>query len=650
MMQCRSALALLLVTLLSSAAIAREVGSNDFRISSMGPDGDANFGPYLGSVAAADFTPSTAWNDQDDQYLVVWASDDDVEGEFEIFGQLLDGDGRSIGSDFRISDTGADGDSEHDALNPAVTWNGQEYLVVWDGDEADGELEIFGQRINAAGVEVGSNDFQITQTGIPGDVTVGAFRPAIAWNETNSQYLLVWHGDTNVQVGNRALVDGEFEIFGQRLSADAALAGNTFLISDMGSDGDRNFDAFDPAVAWNSDANRYLVVWHGDDNSDFGRGPLANDEFEIFGQLLRGATGAQIGADFRISDMSTDGMGGTVNAHTGHYRLSGTHPAVVYNARSNQYLVVWQGNDTPKLARNEFEIFGQRLSASGQEIGQNDFRISYMGPAGSGSYEARRPAVAFNPTYDEYLVVWDGDDDGDYGRGQLSEGEFEIFGQRLLPTGTRFGGDQRLSDMGPDGAVQFDAVNPMLAWNATRNEYLAVWRGVDDRFSLVEQEFEIFGQRFENEATVRFSQAIYDIRENAGRVTVVAERAGNTSEAVTVDYTTSDISAAAPSDYVAATGTLTFNPTITRQTIQVGIVDDSLVEPSETLRLVLSNASPNAIIDPDSKVATVTLTNDDSAGTGGDSGGGGGAMGLLFPLMLVAARALQVRRHRSSSS
>jgi hypothetical protein len=59
------------------------------------------------------------------------------------------------------------------------------------------------------------------------------------------------------------------------------------------------------------------VGWRGDDDT----APLVDDEFEIFGRCLDGATGAAIGADFRISDMGPDG-------NTLYVALS---TAVVYN-------------------------------------------------------------------------------------------------------------------------------------------------------------------------------------------------------------------------------------------------------------------------------------------------------------------------------
>src|SRR5262249_42575623 len=140
---------------------------------------------------------------------------------------------------------------------------------------------------------------------------------------------------------------------------------NDFRISDMGPDGNINFEAVRPAVAYNPGNNEYLVVWEGDDNTD--------DEVEIFGQRLSPAGGEGGANDFRISDMGPDGFND----------FQAFSPAVAYNGRANEYLVVWTGDDnTGTLEQGEVEVFGQRLSNTGAEVGVNDFRISDMGVDG----------------------------------------------------------------------------------------------------------------------------------------------------------------------------------------------------------------------------------------------------------------------------
>ena len=80
------------------------------------------------------------------------------------------------------------------------------------------------------------------------------------------------------------------------------------------------------------------------------------------------------------------------------------------------------------------------------------------------------------------------------------------------------------------------------------------------------------------------------------------------SQTVTVDYATSNGSATAGSDYTAATGTLTFNPSVTTQTVSIVVSGDAVIEPDETVVLTLSNPSNATIGDA---TGTGTITTDD---------------------------------------
>ena len=77
---------------------------------------------------------------------------------------------------------------------------------------------------------------------------------------------------------------------------------------------------------------------------------------------------------------------------------------------------------------------------------------------------------------------------------------------------------------------------------------------------------------------------------------------------VTVDYATSDGTAAAGSDYTATSGTLTFAAGETEKTVSVPVLDDAHDEGSETLTLTLTNPSGAYLADGS---ATGTITNTD---------------------------------------
>ena len=272
-----------LVTLaLALPALANPIGEQS-RISQMGPDGNASFDA---------FDPHVAYNPTTNQSFVVWEGDNLGTGEDEIHGRMVDAAGHAIGLQMTLSDMGPPGNAAFDAEDPAVVYNSQanEFLVVWNGDDVtDEEYEIFGQRVNAGGAQVGTNDLRISQMGVDGDAGFDAFDPQVAYNPRRNQYMVVWEGED----GPPAFAAGEREIFGQRVNAAGAQIGtNDFRISDMGTNGDAARDAFDPYIAYNSITNEYLAVWEGDD----GTPPLAAAEREIFGQLVNAA-----GAEAEVS-------------------------------------------------------------------------------------------------------------------------------------------------------------------------------------------------------------------------------------------------------------------------------------------------------------------------------------------------------------
>ncbi|MEL6391021.1 MAG: immunoglobulin-like domain-containing protein, partial [Bacteroidota bacterium] len=323
-----------------------EIGTNDFRISDMGPDGNSSFGAFALSVA---------FNAADNEYLVVWNGDDNsngvVDNETEVFGQRLDAKGIEIGTnDFRISDMGPDGSISFNAIEPSVIYNStdNEYLVVWQGREnfnglPNNEIEIFGQLLDANRVEIGMNDFRISDMGPDRNIGFNALEPSVIHNTSENEYLVVWAGDDN----SNGQVEDEFEIFGQLLDANGIEIGtNDFRISDMGPDGDIDFNAFAPSVSYDTIYKEYLVVWQGDDDSN----GLVDDESEIFGQRLD-AAGIETGAnDFRISEMGPDGDSS----------FDALRPSLVYNATDRKHFAVWAGeDDTDSLVVNEFEIYGQ---------------------------------------------------------------------------------------------------------------------------------------------------------------------------------------------------------------------------------------------------------------------------------------------------
>ena len=81
---------------------------------------------------------------------------------------------------------------------------------------------------------------------------------------------------------------------------------------------------------------------------------------------------------------------------------------------------------------------------------------------------------------------------------------------------------------------------------------------------------------------------------------------------VTVDYATADGTAGTPSDYLAKTGTVTFQPKITEGVIEITVVGDTLKEADETFSIALSNAKNATIPTGSTGIGTATIRNDDT--------------------------------------
>jgi hypothetical protein len=358
------------------------VGS-DQRISFMGPNGNPAFDAGLAAVA---------YNSKADEYLAVWEADDNtppvVQGELEIYAQRVSGSGAPLGARIRVSEQGPDGDPSWFAQYPSVGYNPvtNEYLVAWIGRlDVAGRYEIWARRLSATGERLGpQDDLRVSESSV-GHIDELDARPSIAVNTATGEYLVTWVG--------RFGTAPEFEVLGQFVTAGGDMTSSDFRISAQGADGDPNSTARTATVAYNATNNQYLVVWQGEVGS--------TDEFEIWGRRLSGAGTPLGGAD----DIQISAMGPPSDADYG-----AGEPAVAVNSRSGEYLVVWWGDDnTMPLVDDEFEIFGQLLTKMGAETGPDDFRISEQGADGSPDSWALWPSVAYDPIGDEYLVAWVGE-------------------------------------------------------------------------------------------------------------------------------------------------------------------------------------------------------------------------------------------------
>lgn len=378
-----------------------------------------------------------------------------------------------IGAEKRISFIGAEGVTSTDDPRPTIAHDpvNNRYLVVWADQLMAGSTEIYGRLLNADGDPSGPA-FPISEMGDSATDAYSAFSPAVAFDPVAREFIVVWSGEDNIG----GLVDGEFEIFGQRVQLDGARTGaDDFRISYTGpgnsETGDLEYDAFRPAVAVNERDGTIAVVWRGEED--------VNDNFEIQGRILdqdRMPTGPEVTL--------------SVQGPPANKEYAAGDPDIVWNPITREYLVVWDGDDdTDGVTDGAYEVWVQRTDEALGERGVDDRRISRT----PSSRDAVRPSVAVNTLTGTYLVSWHSDADI-VDREEVRVKLLDQFG--APPSAETFG--TIVSAMEPLGGNKPLplATEPDVVYRRDLNEFLVAWAGDRQVASGgAQREKEIFARR-----------------------------------------------------------------------------------------------------------------------------------------------------------
>jgi hypothetical protein len=100
----------------------------------------------IAAVASDSFTGPIVWTGA--MFGTAW--EDRRNDDYEIYFNRLDAEGHKLSADVRLSS--APGFS----LRPQMIWNGSQFVLVWQ-DERDGGFRAFGQIVDAGGSPVGEN-------------------------------------------------------------------------------------------------------------------------------------------------------------------------------------------------------------------------------------------------------------------------------------------------------------------------------------------------------------------------------------------------------------------------------------------------------------------------------------------------------------
>ncbi len=302
-------------------------------------------GPVITAAAnpGDQFTPAVAWADEFGRGLVVW--EQDVSGVRQIVGRTVDADGTPLGNSFPISDAATD------QTDPDVVYDpgNDRYLVVWVSEFSASDTDLAGRFIPWIGV-----DDTLQPFGIEGATSL-QLAPAVEYAPPPiDEYLVVWQ---NVEGFDPATIRA------RRLAPDT---GSSITPSSFPLVGDATFSRWNPRLAWNAEAARYLVVY---------------ERFQ--GSAEEDVYGAEVSFSGTVftSDLGIAGFPAEENQ-------------VDVAACEGSWMVVWTG--------------GQGISAQvyARPVA-GDLSLGSISNLSAPSVDHRWPAVACNPHGQEFLVTWE---------------------------------------------------------------------------------------------------------------------------------------------------------------------------------------------------------------------------------------------------
>lgn len=229
--------------------------------------------------------------------------------------------------------------------------------------------------------------------------------------------------------------NSDADVYARRINAaNGSYIGNEIAIKTGPNDQEM------PDVAYNPTSNEYLVTWNG----------FVGAAHNIYGRRVNASTGALLGCEIQISTQTA---------------TNDLHSAVAHNSTNNEYMVLWEDerNSNPNS-----DIYARRIN------GGTDAPIGCEISIAATTLAQKYPDIAYNATNNEYMVVWDDN----------ASGNVDAFGARLSSTGTNLGGITVSSTTN-------NQKQPKVAWNSTNNEFLVAFD--DDRTTAGTDD--IYGQR-----------------------------------------------------------------------------------------------------------------------------------------------------------
>jgi hypothetical protein len=349
----------------------------------------------LSTAAGSQRNPAVTFDGTD--YMVVWEDGRNGTSSYDIYGARLNVGGSLIDPEGIAISTAAGGQ-----WNPAIAFDGTNYMVAWeDGRSGSYSYDIYSARIDLSGTVLDLGGIAVVTT------RDDQRHPAISFGGTS--YMLIW-------ADGRA---GSWDTWAARVSVVGSVLdpGGVPIANSAG-------DQWDTAVAFGG--TNYMVVW----------------------------AGAPSGFDSSIYGARVDRSGSTLDP-TGiavSTEEAGDQGDIAIAFDGTNYMVVWR-----EACGGFHDIYGARIDRAGNVLDPGGIVIS------NAPGDQSNPDIASNGT--NYMVVWEEERDGRSGiYATRVDRSGKVLDPRRMAISTESGEKW-------DPAIASDGTNYMVVWTYFGTEY-----------------------------------------------------------------------------------------------------------------------------------------------------------------------------------
>jgi hypothetical protein len=388
------------------------------------------FGESFQLTTGADDNYSPAIASNGNLYFAVWYKK--TLSGFNVYGARIDKDGKVFEDDRGgVPICQPPANRSWDQIFPSVSWNGNNFFVVWQDRRSGRRWDIYGARVATFGRFLSVRDPEGIQISI-GRSGYDQVGPALAFDGEN--YLVVWRGKRTSSVWSI------YCKFVKVTDQEVTVGEDTIRVSASSK------DQASPSVIYNSDAGNYFIVWQDKRQGKF---------WDIYG--------ARIASD----GTPVDDPGDILISRSGFNQWN---PVLSWNGK--YYLVAW----TASPAGDNWNIYGKMFDSEGRPENYSDILLQGDGVSKTS------PAILAGEA--ESILVWE----------ENPEGNSTISGAVIVPEYRIFTGEAKqisdsqetdavfpvLASNGHDVLVVWQAMSPEGYWGIYGRPLLKARIGSDN--------------------------------------------------------------------------------------------------------------------------------------------------------------------------